>query len=183
MENTSKLEGKTVADFIRDNGGWDTQKLCYIFYEELAQFIITFKIFSKKNIDSHKSELSKIPLGKSITTMVYASHFNDTKGEFEWLQALKFHPREKFFLWRLILYATSTFNWLHSRGYQEEEHIEHFMIFCTLTKSVLQVLARWGFLIPIIPTQFELKGALMSSSKNYNALAKAYFLLSIKFGA
>lgn len=175
------LEDRTVSDLISPAGDWDKQKLLICFGEDR---ILEMKIWSELHEDV--LELMKIPIGSTISAMVYNSSFLGEDDPCCAILKAGLRPRVRMFWWRVYKNIVPTNSWLLARGFDVDvkcpmgcnmcEDLNHITTDCKQLMEILDILDSWGLYTPRFADFSALQVALEENVKSKDIGMKLYCL-------
>ncbi|XP_020695594.1 uncharacterized protein LOC110109036 [Dendrobium catenatum] len=162
------VEDLSVAELITESGNWDVQKLLVYFGEDLVDKIVEIKIW--KDLEEDSLELMKIPIGSTVSAMVYNSIFVEEDDPSCVILKMGLRLRERLFWWRIFKNIVPTNSLLHARGFEVDvncpagcclvKDLNHITIKCKQLLEVLEILDGWGFCTPRFSSFEEMLMAL-----------------------
>ncbi|PKU62828.1 hypothetical protein MA16_Dca027339 [Dendrobium catenatum] len=162
------IEDHSVSELLTLDGGWNEQKLRLWFGESLVERILEIKICN--NLGEDTLELTKCPIGSTVSALVYNIKFQEEDDPSWAIQKSGLRPKEKLFWWRIYRNIIPTNCWLHARGFVVDvqcpvgccmdEDLNHVTTRCKQLLDILDVLNGWGFHIPRFTDFHELQVAL-----------------------
>ncbi|KAI0501634.1 hypothetical protein KFK09_016579 [Dendrobium nobile] len=175
--NVEAVDNAHVNHLLDDNFQWNADVVEHCFGTIMAQRILN--IVTTPSAGADQPELIKSCFGSSLAAVVYRDKFGPANFEFGWMHKLKLHPREKFHWWRLLRDAIPTNMWLLRRGLSGtgdcswgcggEENTEHCITRCSKLREVLDILGKWGFVLPFFDTlEMALDGLAILAETNRN---------------
>ncbi|KAL0912500.1 hypothetical protein M5K25_018476 [Dendrobium thyrsiflorum] len=154
--NVDRLEGMKVSQLMAPGGIWDKAKIVNLFWEILGEVICN--ILVQENDDEDGMELIKVPIGRSISSIVYEERFKMEEDLVDSIFKLKLNPRVRLFWWRVYGGIIPTADWLLRLGLQgsvgcpfgcrENEDLDHITVRCKQLNVVFSALLKWGFDLP-----------------------------------
>ncbi|KAI0492159.1 hypothetical protein KFK09_026425 [Dendrobium nobile] len=142
-------------DFFIEDGSWNREKLSMFFGPDLIELICNIKIDLCLNEDC--MELKYKMTGKSLSALIVQDKCNNLEDvmPLPWVYKLGLNARLKVFIWRMVMNALPTSDFLYRRKLSDDylcpwgrgtmEDINHISSNCSKLRNVLYVLKGWGF--------------------------------------
>ncbi|XP_020702564.1 uncharacterized protein LOC110114135 [Dendrobium catenatum] len=153
-----------------------------LFGPALAEYI--FGIPTRVGQGEDCPELINLPVGTTISALAYREKFFQLEFDFLWFEKFRLHPREQMFWWRIIRGAIPTNSWLFRWGLVDlpscpwgcncEETVLHLTAHCGMLISTHEVLAKWGFALPMFQNWEDMLNGLSLSAKMNASVGRLY---------